>query len=78
MKSEMISRLGYLVVGVGVLLGVFSYIRYGALTIALGMAIFAFPFLKGNWQERRIEIIISAFIFVALITIAVVLPHSNV
>jgi hypothetical protein len=42
------------------------------------MAIFAFPFLKGNWRERRIEIIISAFIFVALITIAVVLPHSNV
>ena len=74
----MISRLGYLVAGAGVLLGVFSYIRLGALTIAAGMALFALPFLKGNWRERRIEIIISTIIFVALITIAVVLPHSNV
>lgn len=73
----MISRLGYLVAGIGVLLGVFSYIRYGALTIALGMALFALPFFKGNWRERRIEVIISAVIFVALITIALVLPHSN-
>ena len=74
----MISRLGYLVAGVGVLFGVFSYIRIGALAIAAGLALFALPFLKGNWRERRIEIIISTIIFVALITIAVVLPHSNV
>lgn len=73
-----ISRLGYLVAAIGVGLGAFSYIRYGALTIALGLLLFIAPFLKANWRQRRIEVVISLVIAVALITIAVVLPRSNV
>ncbi len=74
---KFIPRMGYLVIALGVGLGALSFFRWGALSIAGGLILYIAPFFKSNWRIRRIEVIISIIIAVALITIALVLPHSN-
>lgn len=55
----------------GVFLGALSYVRTGSIIVGAALA------LTGLRQERRIERLIPLLIGVALIIVALVLPHGR-
>lgn len=60
-----------LVAAFGVLLGALSYVRTGSILIGVALAI------TGWRQERRVERYLPILIGVALIIVAIVLPHGR-
>ena len=68
----MLKRVSYLLALSGVALGALVTVRYGAIVIALAMALFIAPDFKGM---RMIERVVPVALIVSLITIALALPR---
>ncbi len=64
-------RLLNLIAAIGVLLGAIGLVRSGAIVIGAAIA------LTGVRQERRIERYLPIAIGLALIVVAIVLPHGR-
>ncbi|MEY2597589.1 MAG: hypothetical protein RL315_214 [Actinomycetota bacterium] len=64
-------RLLNLIAAIGVLLGAIGLVRSGAIVIGAAIA------LTGVRQERRIERYLPITIGLALIVVAIVLPHGR-
>ncbi|MEY4692996.1 MAG: hypothetical protein RL437_276 [Actinomycetota bacterium] len=64
-------RLLNLIAAIGVLLGAIGLVRSGAIVIGVAIA------LTGVRQERRIERYLPITIGLALIVVAIVLPHGR-
>lgn len=64
-------RLLNLIAAIGVLLGAIGLVRSGAIVIGAAIA------LTGLRQERRIERYLPITIGLALIVVAIVLPHGR-
>jgi hypothetical protein len=56
---------------VGVLLGAIGFVRSGSIVVGLAIA------FTGMRQERRIERYLPLIIGVALVAVAIVLPHGR-
>ena len=68
----MLKRVSYLLTLSGIALGALVTVRYGAIVIALAMALFIAPDFKGM---RMIERVVPVALIVSLITIALALPR---
>ena len=68
----MLKRVSYLLALSGIALGALMTVRYGAIVIALAMALFIAPDFKGM---RMIERVVPVALIVSLITIALALPR---
>ncbi|MFM1757820.1 MAG: hypothetical protein RL193_397 [Actinomycetota bacterium] len=64
-------RLLTLIAAVGVLLGAIGFVRSGSIIVGAALAI------TGLRQERRIERYLPIFLGIALIIVAIVLPHGR-
>jgi hypothetical protein len=67
-----VKRVSYLLALIGIALGALVTVRYGAIVIALAMALFVAPDFKGM---RMIERVVPVALIVSLITIALALPR---
>jgi hypothetical protein len=68
----MLKRVSYFLALSGIALGALVTVRYGAIVIALAMALFVAPDFKGM---RMIERVVPVALIVSLITIALALPR---
>jgi hypothetical protein len=68
----MLKRVSYFLTLSGIALGALVTVRYGAIVIALAMALFVAPDFKGM---RMIERVVPVALIVSLITIALALPR---
>ena len=68
----MLKRVSYLLALSGIALGALVTVRYGAIVIALAMALFIAPDFKGM---RAIERVVPIALIMSLITIALALPR---
>ena len=68
----MLKRVSYLLTLSGIALGALVTVRFGAIVIALAMALFIAPDFKGM---RMIERVVPVALIVSLITIALALPR---
>ena len=68
----MLKRVSYLLTLSGIALGALLTVRFGAIVIALAMALFIAPDFKGM---RMIERVVPVALIVSLITIALALPR---
>ena len=68
----MLKRVSYLLALSDIALGALVTVRYGAIVIALAMALFIAPDFKGM---RMIERVVPIALIVSLITIALALPR---
>ena len=64
-------RLLTLIAAVGVLLGAIGFVRSGSIIVGAALAI------TGMRQERRIERYLPILLGIALIIVAIVLPHGR-
>jgi hypothetical protein len=64
-------RLINFAAAVGVLLGAIGFVRSGSIVVGLAIA------FTGIRQERRIERYLPLLIGVALVAVAIVLPHGR-
>ena len=64
-------RLLTLIAAVGVLLGAIGFVRSGSIIVGAALAI------TGLRQERRIERYLPILLGIALIIVAIVLPHGR-
>ena len=64
-------RLLTLIAAVGVLLGAIGFVRTGSIIVGVALAI------TGLRQERRIERYLPILLGIALIIVAIVLPHGR-
>lgn len=69
--------ISYLFVVAGILAGIFFNVRYGAISLGIGVGIKSLLEIPENWRRRPIEVVIPLAIAVALITIAILLPRSS-
>ncbi|MEY2732630.1 MAG: hypothetical protein RLZZ523_501 [Actinomycetota bacterium] len=67
-----VKRVSYLLAMSGIALGALVTVRYGAIVIAVAMALFIAPDFKGM---RMIERVVPVALIVSLITIALALPR---
>ena len=72
LDSRVIKFASYALVGTGMVLGAFSFVRSGSLLIALGTLGIAFP----ARHTRTIEFYFPVGIAVGLFILAISLPHG--
>ena len=68
-------RVAYLMIAVGFIAGVFSYVRLGSIAIAVGMSVITLA----NWEtgkSGRIERYLALGIALALFAVAISLPRG--
>jgi hypothetical protein len=68
---------GYALIAIGVISAIVLNVRFGALTLGLGLAVKSISDLPANWRRRPIEIVAPAAFALALIILAVALPRSS-
>ena len=64
-------RLINIAAAIGVLIGAFGFVRTGSIIVGVAIS------LTGIRQERRVERYLPLAIGVALIVVAIVLPHGR-
>lgn len=65
-------RLAYLIIGLGFLAGVASFVRLGSIAIAVGMGVIAIA----HWKTGKVERYLALGIALALLAVAISLPRG--
>jgi hypothetical protein len=69
--------LAFILIGVGILLGIFDVVRTGALFLSVGtIAIATTKYLRSN-RHRKIELILPVGMAALLFVVALTLPHAK-
>ena len=79
MKIEInrVRVLAFILIGVGILLGIFDVVRTGALFLSVGtIAIAITKYLRSN-RHRKIELILPVGMAALLFVVALTLPHAK-
>jgi hypothetical protein len=67
-----LKRLGLLLAGISIALSALYSVRFGAISLAIALAIYSIPGLR---IRRRIDLIVPILLIVSLITVALALPR---
>lgn len=70
-------KLSYGVIVIGVVLGIFGYVRSGAIAISLGSAATTYFRFKLSKKRRKIELVIPVAVAITLFVVALTLPHGK-
>ena len=62
---------------IGVTLGIFDHVRWSAILVAIGTAIYAYVQFTGTEKKRKMELVIPVLISLVLFVVALVLPHAR-
>ncbi len=65
-------RLSYLIIGLGFMAGVASFVRLGSIAIAVGMGVIAIA----HWKTGKVERYLAMGIALALLAVAISLPRG--
>ncbi len=65
-------RLAYLIIGLGFMAGVASFVRLGSIAIAVGMGVIAIA----HWKTGKVERYSAVGIALALLAVAISLPRG--
>ncbi|MEY4498078.1 MAG: hypothetical protein RJA40_183 [Actinomycetota bacterium] len=65
-------RLSYLIIGLGFMAGVASFVRLGSIAIAVGMGVIAIA----HWKTGKVERYLAVGIALALLAVAISLPRG--
>ena len=65
-------RLAYLVIRIGFIAGVASFVRLGSIAIAIGMGVIAIA----HWKTGKVERYLALGIALALLAVAISLPRG--
>ena len=69
--------LAFILIGVGILLGIFDVVRTGALFLSVGtITIATNKYLRSN-RHRKIELILPVGMAALLFVVALTLPHAK-
>ena len=67
----------YIAVAVGVLLGIFGFVRSGSIIVAISAGAISYLRYKRMKKKRRIELVIPIALAVTLFVVALTLPHGK-
>ena len=70
-------KVSYWVAGLGLILGIFGFVRSGGLIFAVGGASASYFRYQGTGSKRKIELIIPLALALALFVVALTLPHGK-
>jgi hypothetical protein len=74
---DRIRILAYVLIVIGIFLGIFDVVRTGALLVATGTAVIATTkYLRSN-RHRKIELILPVGMALLLFVVALTLPHAK-
>jgi uncharacterized RDD family membrane protein YckC len=74
---DRIRALAFILVFLGVLLGIFDAVRTGALSLSIGTIVIATTkYLRSN-RHRKIELILPVGMAALLFVVALTLPHAK-
>ena len=74
---DRIRILAYVLIVIGIFLGIFDVVRTGALLVAVGTAVIATTkYLRSN-RHRKIELILPVGMALLLFVVALTLPHAK-
>jgi hypothetical protein len=74
---ERIRILAYVLIVIGIFLGIFDVVRTGALLVATGTAVIATTkYLRSN-RHRKIDLILPVGMALLLFVVALTLPHAK-
>ena len=65
-------RIAHIAVGLGILLGILSFVRIGSIIIALGTGVIAIA----RWNTGKVERYLAIGIALALLALAISLPRG--
>lgn len=65
-------RIAYIFIGLGLLVGIASFVRIGSIAIALGMGVIAIA----NWKTGKVERYLALGLALALLVVAISLPRG--
>jgi hypothetical protein len=67
----------YILVALGVLLGIFGFVRTGSIIIALSTGAISYLRYQRMKKKRRVELVIPIALAVTLFVVALTLPHGK-
>ena len=70
-------NISYILVVIGIFLGVFGYVRTGAITISISSGAIAFLRFQRSTKKRRIELVLPIALALMLFVVALTLPHGK-
>jgi len=74
---DRIRILAYVLIVIGIFLGIFDVVRTGALLVATGTAVIATTkYLRSN-RHRKIDLILPVGMALLLFVVAITLPHAK-
>lgn len=73
-SAQLLRTFSGAAVVLGVLLGIFGFVRFGAIALAIGTAGIALGFTK---SARKIDFYLPFVIAIALFLLAIALPHGG-
>jgi hypothetical protein len=74
---DRIRILAYILIVIGIFLGIFDVVRTGALLVATGTAVIATTkYLRSN-RHRKIDLILPVGMALLLFVVALTLPHAK-
>lgn len=70
-------KLSLALVSIGVLLGIFGFVRSGGISIAIGAAGATFLRYQNSLSKRKIELVLPLALALTLLVVALTLPHGK-
>lgn len=70
-------KLALVLISIGVLLGIFGFVRSGAIAISFGAAVVTYLRYKISGGKRKIELVLPIALTLTLFVVALTLPHGK-
>ena len=70
-------KYAYAVIAIGIVLGVFGFVRSGAVLISIGASANAYLRFQRSKKKRKIELAIPLALAFTLFVVALTLPHGK-
>ena len=70
-------KLSLALVSIGVLLGIFGFVRSGGISIAIGAGSATFLRYQNSLSKRKIELVLPLALALTLFVVALTLPHGK-
>jgi hypothetical protein len=70
-------KISYSLIIVGVLLGIFGFVRSGALVLSIGSACVTYLRYSFSQKKRKIELVLPLALSLTLFVVALTLPHGK-
>ncbi len=74
---ELARKVGVALLILGIVIGLLSNIRVGAITMGIGLGTRTIAEIMAEGERRRLQLILPLIIAVALVTVALALPQSS-